>query len=333
MEQKEKTIALVAGCSGGHIIPALTIANNDYSKYKKVFFAKNHQLDKDILAKATLEHTVFLSLINVPYKHILLIPKFLFQFGIAFITSFITLFKARPTKIISTGSYIALPVCLAGKMLQIPIELYELNVEPGLAIKLLSRIATKVHVCFASTQKLFHQVQCTQTNYPVRFRPADKVINKQPVYKKNQFDPARKTLFILGGSQGSQFLNGLIKQIIEINPVIKTEWQVIHQTGNDTSTDWNSFYSSLKIPAITFSYTNDIADYYALSDLIITRAGAGTLAEIAFFEKSCIVIPLTTATTHHQKLNASALAKAHPNLFHVLEQDNKMVMKISQQLS
>jgi UDP-N-acetylglucosamine--N-acetylmuramyl-(pentapeptide) pyrophosphoryl-undecaprenol N-acetylglucosamine transferase len=151
--EKKKKIVLAAGCSGGHITPALTIAAQ-YPDCDAIFFAKDNRLDKDILQAATVHKRIFLSLINVPRKNLAQFPKFFFQFGVAFITSLNTLYRHKPIKIISTGSYIALPVCMAGWLLRIPIELYELNVEPGQAIRWLSKIATTIYVCFVATQKV-----------------------------------------------------------------------------------------------------------------------------------------------------------------------------------
>ncbi|HJM69057.1 MAG TPA: UDP-N-acetylglucosamine--N-acetylmuramyl-(pentapeptide) pyrophosphoryl-undecaprenol N-acetylglucosamine transferase [Candidatus Babeliales bacterium] len=330
MEKKEKVVAFVAGCSGGHITPAITLAQTQYRKYKSIFFTRNHPLDKSILEKKE-SSTIFLSLINIPRKNLLLYPKFLVQFFIAFAISFKTLLQHRPTSIISTGSYIALPVCFAGWLLRIPIELYEVNVEPGQAIKLLSYVASKINICFTATQKFFPGAVCKLTEYPVRFTNKDKKLKKN--YSKHKFDPARKTLFVVGGSQGSVFLNDLTKQLILANAAIKTQWQVIHQTGNDNSINWKEWYKELGIPAITFSYYSDIADYYNIADLIITRAGAGTLAEISFFEKPCIIIPLSTNTTQHQKLNALALVQEKPKQFYICEQGKKTAAKVSQLLS
>jgi len=84
--------------------------------------------------------------------------------------------------------------------------------------------------------------------------------------------------------------------------------------------DWNHFYYEHKIPALTFSYNPNLQKFFLLSDLIICRAGAGTMFEIEFFNKKCLVIPLVAASTGHQVLNAYAMQRRHPSLFTVLEQ-------------
>ncbi|MCK4518070.1 hypothetical protein KAT92_04795, partial [Candidatus Babeliales bacterium] len=97
--------------------------------------------------------------------------------------------------------------------------------------------------------------------------------------------------------------------------------QVIHQTGSRDKTDWHNFYKQQNIPAHVFAYEDHIQDFYLLANLIICRAGAGTLFELAFFAKKAVVIPLKAKTTDHQIANAREMAKRYPDLFIVREQE------------
>ena len=168
--------------------------------------------------------------------------------------------------------------------------------------------------------------RCTLTPYPVRFSKQDTQCNKQEIVEninKNfsaHFDIARKTIFLLGGSQGSVFLNATLKKWLEKNKFLLKQVQIIHQTGMGPNNFLN-FYKSLGIPAIVFSYDENIKDYYLLSDLIICRAGAGTLFEIEFFKKRSLVVPLKSIQTDHQVDNAAEMHHKHPDLFSVQDQD------------
>lgn len=124
----------------------------------------------------------------------------------------------------------------------------------------------------------------------------------------------KKTLLILGGSQGSLFINNTIKTLLESNAYGHKVLQIIHQTGKNDTFDWQHFYSSKNIRAFVCAYTHSIENFYLAADLIICRAGAGTLFEALFFKKLCIVIPLQTTTNDHQVYNAQALAAQHPEL-------------------
>jgi UDP-N-acetylglucosamine:LPS N-acetylglucosamine transferase len=95
--------------------------------------------------------------------------------------------------------------------------------------------------------------------------------------------------------------------------------QIIHQTGSRDQTDWHALYKRNNIPAVVFDYRDAIAPCYVAADLIISRAGAGMLFEILFFEKPSIIIPLEATTTSHQIDNAYAMNTEHPTLFTVIQ--------------
>ena len=123
---KKKIIACVAGRSGGHIIPCLTIAQRSLQAGDEIlFFSSNAPLDDEILKNyPEITHKKTLTLINVPYKQILKMPFFALQCFTSFFKSFATLAYHRPERLITTGGYIAIPVCVAAKLLFIPIDIY-----------------------------------------------------------------------------------------------------------------------------------------------------------------------------------------------------------------
>ena len=311
-------ICFVAGRSGGHIIPALTLAQQEYAKYDFMFLSSDVQLDKDMLASTP--HHIPLTLGNIPYKKPWLLPQFIYQLAKAICTSVYHLHKHKPKKVISTGGYIALPVCLAATLLRIPIELFELNVIPGKATKVLAPLATSISICFEESKQYLPQKKCVYKPYPVRFPPEDKKITPTSARENLNLGPHKKTIFILGGSQGSLFINNLFKQWLKHNKQLHNTIQVIHQTGVNDPTDWQQLYQQYNIPACVFAYNNNIKYCYAAANLIICRSGAGTLFEILFFETPCITIPLETATTNHQIANACALEKRYPHLFTMIQQ-------------
>lgn len=358
----KKTLFLVAGGSGGHIVPALELAK----QWKQtnpagyvLFFGQKASLDQKILEhNKFLNNIIYCALNKFSLRKFWRLPALLWQIPAIFLKSFYYCLKLKPTKIITTGGLIAIPVCLAGRLLGKYIVLYELNVIPGKAIKLLSIFAHKIAIVFQKTALYFNFLffknahKCELHTYPIRFTQRDKIYNKPdlialintlkqdltPNFNTHNFDISRKTLFILGGSQGSLLLNNLIKKFIEQNsqnPDRLKHIQVIHQTGkitnpinttnnNKTSANWTNwpvFYNKHNIPAFTFDYYDNIKNCYALSDLVICRAGAGTLFELVFFEKPCIIIPLVAQTTNHQVANAHEIAAQYPQLCTVIEQE------------
>ena len=202
-------------------------------------------------------------------------------------------------------------------MLRIPFEMYELNLIPGKANMLLAPLARTIFICFGASSSHFKR-SCSLVDYPVRFPMELRKGSQLMALQAIKLSTTKKSLLILGGSQGSTFINNAVKQWLIDNPHLHHVVQVIHQTGAHDATNWQEFYASLNIPAITFDYAPNIEYYYIAADLIICRSGAGTLFEIQFFNKRCITLPLETASTNHQIKNAQALADQHPFLFTVI---------------
>lgn len=324
----KQTISFVAGKSGGHIIPCLTLAQQYQDKHPKIkvlFFSSNTALDRKILAKhRTVNRHIPFPLTTFRVSQIYRYPFVILQVVYAFIGSFYHLWKHKPITLISTGGIIAIPVCVAAYILRIPIELYELNAVPGKTIKLLKYMAQKNFVCFAQTKKYFSNTSCSLIAYPVRYAIEDKHIRQEAARSLLSLEKNKKTLLVLGGSQGSIFLNNIIKQWLDQYPAMHTNIQLIHQTGARDPTNWSAVYKKHGIEAQVFNYQEDLAYYYIASDLVLCRAGAGTLFEIQFFNKKCIIIPLKTKTTTHQIDNAQSMAKQFPNQFHVFLPDQNI---------
>lgn len=336
----DKNICIVAGGSGGHIIPALVIGKNWKKKnpgQEIIFFSNKRNLDQSIVKEENeINKLILLKVENLPGKKIWLYPIFIFTFITAFFKSLYFLHKKRPSKIISTGGIIAIPVCLAGRILNIPIELYELNVIPGKTTKLLASIATNIFITFEKSKNFFtnaHHGNLFRGNlflspYPIRFSEEEKIFNKKELllkvnseFKETGFIDNRKTIFILGGSQGSLLLNNTIKKLIEERTDLSKNIQVIHQTGSLDKHDWKAFYKQYNIPAVTFTYHASVRDFYLLADLVICRGGAGTLFELEFFQSRSIIIPLKNHANDHQVENATEMVARNPKIFTMYDQD------------
>lgn len=321
---KSKTYCFVAGVSGGHILPALNLAH-DYQqedpRTRIIFITTDGSLDTNIMRDACdIEH-IALRLNPVPYRSWYKLPRFAYQLLATWFKSIRIFMRTKPDHLITTGSHLAIPVCIAAWMLRIPIELIALDVEPGKTLLALAPFATTISICFAQTQDYFPKNQCIIRPYPLS--PLIRALpdTREAIIQKLAFDPAKKTILIVGGSQGSVSLNRAIHTLITTNPHAMRTMQFIHQTGSSDATDWNAFYAEYGIKAHAFAYDSQLVRYYVAADCIITRAGSGSLHEIMYLKKHCIVIPLITSTTHHQRANAHAMQERHPDLVQVIEQD------------
>lgn len=318
------TICFVAGKSGGHLLPCITQAKKIYEQNpqaKLYVFTSGSDLDKTILKKHThIQEYCPTSLDNPPYGQPWLLPWFTIKTCWYFCKSLHKLWQLKPAKVVSFGGFICIPTCLAAKLLGIPFELYELNVEPGKATKFLSKFTDRIYTCFESTKDYFPNKTCVHFDYPIRFQAQYLTFNKQKLLNYYQFDATRFTLLILGGSQGSILLNQVVKDMIEQYPEIRQKIQIVHQTGQCDPFDYAALYQQYAIPAVVFGYHEKLQDFYNLADLIISRAGAGTLFEIKFFGKRCITIPHETTNTNHQIKNVLELQKEFPYQFLIIKQ-------------
>lgn len=315
----QTTVCYVAGKSGGHLIPALTLAQQARFNNKIIFFSTHTALDHTIMSNYSwVDYYKPLVLDNFPRKNIFGYPRFIAQFFMALYTSLYTLIQHRPEKIVSMGGYISIPVCIAGFLLRIPIELYELNVVPGAANKLISVWAKKIYICFPETRQYLRAQKCYQTEYPLRFNHEQRISREQACTQLG-LDMNKKIILVLGGSQGSRTLNELIKHYA---PQGVGSSIILHQTGERDVASLHDYYQQQAVNAHVFAFKADLDICYSAADYIIARAGAGTLFEIKFFEKKALIIPLEVATTGHQVDNAYAMQTLYPQFFKTARQSN-----------
>jgi UDP-N-acetylglucosamine--N-acetylmuramyl-(pentapeptide) pyrophosphoryl-undecaprenol N-acetylglucosamine transferase len=346
-----RTLCVVAGSSGGHILPALSIGRKWQKNNldgKILFITGRKKIDKSLLKKEkSFSGLCQLSLSNVPGKQVWLYPQFLLQCLVSFLKSFFYLLWFRPERVVSTGGHIAIPPCLSAKLLRIPVELYELNVIPGRTIKALAPIAKKVFMTFEKSKTFFAAAEVKPQKfetceYPLQFEGDAAAYNKKGAFHfinesidesniglRLHFTRDRKTLFVLGGSQGSVYLNKLLKKWLLQNKNSIENFQIIHQTGSSDKTDWDVFYQALAIPYFVFSYSSDIKDFYLIADYVISRGGAGSLFELKSMKKKSLIVPLAMVAKNHQVMNAREMVAMHPEIFSMcdprdLEKDSEV---------
>ena len=320
------TICFVAGKSGGHLLPCITKAQQikkEHPQTEIYLFSTGTELENKILNKQSyINNYAPTNLWDVPYQSPWLFPLFIGNATWYFFKSLYKLWNIQASKVVSFGGFNSIPVCLAAKILHIPFELYELNVEPGKATKFLSRFTSTIYTCFEQTKQYFPNNTCIRFDYPVRFTQQDKQHNKEQLLAEYNFSPTKKNILILGGSQGSTLLNEVFKEWLLQNPTTQQSIQIVHQTGGSESETYQKVYKELGIPAIVFGYHEQLQNFYNLADIIISRAGAGTLFEIKFFDKKCICIPHQTANTNHQIKNVLALQEENPHQFSIIQQSD-----------
>lgn len=319
----QPVLCIAAGKSGGHLIPALQLAQRWHNRHPSgsiILCTYGTQLDQKIYAQYPfIKHVQAFSFTTFVARKLWRYPIITYQALKACVTSWRMLRTMRPEKVITTGGFVALPVSIAAKVLGIPVEVYELNMHAGKAVKALALLGAKIFVVFQETLKQFSTASLV--DYPIRFTAEDfystadaRQLLVAQIPSRMPLVESRKTLFVLGGSQGSQYLNDLVLKFIEATPLMREKIQIIHQAGSGFA-QYVQAYEKYGIPHLVFDFHPAIAACYQAADVTICRAGAGTLFELKFFKRSAIVIPLVATSTGHQAANAGALVKQCPELF------------------
>jgi murein biosynthesis integral membrane protein MurJ len=233
--------------------------------------------------------------------------------------SLVLILRHRPAVVVASGGYVSVPVVLAAWFLRRRIYVHEQNVQPGLANRLLALLATRVGASFAESLSRLPKGKAVHTGYPVRRQ----ILEGSPERARHRFRiPAdTKVAFIFGGSMGARSINRATVEALK-TLLHQEHIAVIHATGLGASGEYRAFEDTrsrlashglqLEIPGryVCQPFFSDIQDVYALADLVVARAGAGTVMELAAVGKPSLLIPKSDVPGEHQLLNAMALRDA-----------------------
>lgn len=249
----------------------------------------------------------------------------LFKIPFGFLQSFFHIFILAPDIIFSKGGYGSLGPVLSGWLFQIPIVLHESDTAPGLANQLLSKFIPKILISFPApqTESISEKKMVTVGN-PIRIELLEG--SKERAQKLFNLTYEKPIILIMGGSQGAEIINDTI---LEILPQILPEFELIHQTGEKNfeqvqkeakvmvNPDLGKYYHP-----VGFLKEIELREVYAAADLILSRAGSGTIFEIAALGKPSILVPLAMAAQNHQAKNAYAYAYDSKGATVVIEEAN-----------
>ena len=291
----------VAGGTGGHVYPALSVAR-EYKKFgTEVFWiGRKSSLEQ----KLALEENFFFESIKTrAFRGKSLSEKIfsIFFFLLSVLSSIRILKKIKPDFIFSCGGFTSLGPGIASLFLNIPLFIHEQNSVAGSANKLLSKISLKAFEGFPSSFRKVSGVEFVGN--PIRGEITNFIKGKD-VLKDNKLE--KFNLLILGGSQGSKQLNSIVMNCLE-KIQEKVDWKITHQTGESDKNRLDKFYSELDLEVVVVAFIKDIGKAYKEADLVISRAGAMTISELIAMEKPSILLPLPWAADNHQFLNASFL--------------------------
>ncbi|HET7440123.1 MAG TPA: undecaprenyldiphospho-muramoylpentapeptide beta-N-acetylglucosaminyltransferase [Terriglobales bacterium] len=290
---------LAGGGTGGHVIPALAIAQELQKKYaaQVLFIGTARGIENRLVPAAGYQ----LRLIQVgALKNVTLATRLKTAFDLprAIWNSWRLLSEFLPDVVIGVGGYASGPMMLAAALSGVPTLAFEPNVVPGFANRLVAPMVSAAAVHFEQTGRYFRRFRVT--GVPVRraFFEARAQSNHPP------------TLLVFGGSQGAHAIN---QAIFDALPQIKTKLpglRIIHQTGERDYNDAQAKYLDSGVSAEVQPFIDDMPNVFAAADLLVCRSGASTVAEVTAAGKPAIFVPFPRAADDHQRVNAKALENA-----------------------
>jgi len=302
-------IVFTCGGTGGHIFPAIAIAEAFLKKYKKdvriIFIGSDTGMEKNIIKDYGFE---YYSITARPFLRKFTFKNILNIFFIinAFFKSFLILRKIKPDFVIGTGGYVSFPVILVAIFIRKKTCIHEPNVYPGLANRILAKFVDIITVGFSKTKDYFPKKKVYITGNPVR----ESILNIKRNFARKKFklDLKKPTLLIMPGSRAAHNINEvLLNGFVDLIKAIK-EIQIIWMTGEK---DYENIKNKLKgyKNVRVFNFIKNAGIAYAASDAGILRAGASTLSEIVALNFPAILIPYPYATDNHQEKNAQIFEK------------------------
>jgi len=300
---------LAGGGTGGHVIPALAIAQQLQKQYSaELLFIGTARGIENRLVPAAEFPLRLLAVGALKNVSLLTRAKTMFALPKAVFAASRILSEFRPDVVIGVGGYASGPAMLAAILRKIPTLAFEPNVVPGFANRLVARFVSAAAVHFDETAKYFRHAEVT--GVPVR--PAFFEIANKP-----HIGP---TLLVFGGSQGARALNQVMVQSLPDLLRRIPNLHVIHQTGERDYNDAQAAYARFAGRVEAHRFIDDMPSFFARADLVLCRSGASTVAEITAAGKPAIFVPFPHATDDHQRHNAEALESAGAAV--VLEETN-----------
>ena len=293
-------VIIAGGGTGGHVFPAISIAEEILERNggnEVMFVGTEHGIEKRILPENGYR-VEFINSRGIVGKSFSQKAAAAISILGAMLSSLRILRDFRPDAVIGVGGYASGPTLLCASMSAIPTAVCEQNSVPGLANRILSRFVGRIFITFEESRERLPAEKTLLTGNPIRRDLARRAAERKPRRS------APRNVFVLGGSQGARKLNETVPRALA---ELAVPVNVTHQTGEAHTEGVRETYRRLGIPAEVFGFTDDISRVYEKTDLVICRAGSGTLSEVTAFGIPSVLIPLASSTHDHQLKNARIL--------------------------
>jgi UDP-N-acetylglucosamine--N-acetylmuramyl-(pentapeptide) pyrophosphoryl-undecaprenol N-acetylglucosamine transferase len=302
-------VVIAGGGTGGHLYPGIAIAREVLKEAGNdvLFIGTEQGIEARVLPREGLPIR-FITVGKLKGMKLGPLIKTMATLPLSILQAVLLLRETRPDVVIGVGGYASGPVALAAWVVHIPLLIVEPNSYAGLANRKLGKLARKVILSFPGTgaQKFF-PAEKTKRVGPLVRKGIDQG-NREKALEDFGLAPGNFTIFVMGGSGGAHAINMAMKEAA--GKLSKLErLQVLHQTGEKDVAEVTAGYRDAGVRAVVLPYIHDMAGAYAAADLVVSRSGATTVAELAVCGKRAVLIPFPFAADNHQEYNARALAE------------------------
>lgn len=300
-----KRFIISGGGTGGHIYPAISIANELKAQFPDAEFLFVGAKDKMEMQKVPQAGYKIegLWISGIHRKITLQNAVFPFKLLSSLFKSYSILRRFKPDVVIGTGGFASGAVLKVASMMRIPTVIQEQNSFPGITNKLLAKKADAICVAYENLERFFPKDKMHFTGNPVRQDLINVSVKKEEAISYFHLDPSKKTLLILGGSLGARRLNQLIEKDLDF--LLGLGFQIIWQCGKHYLIDYSKYNERENVQVTAFIDRMDLV--YAAADVVISRSGASSVSELCIVGKPAIFIPSPNVSEDHQTKNAKAI--------------------------
>jgi UDP-N-acetylglucosamine--N-acetylmuramyl-(pentapeptide) pyrophosphoryl-undecaprenol N-acetylglucosamine transferase len=301
-------VLIAAGGTGGHLYPGIAIAEEWMRLHpdsKVVFVGTSRGPETKAVPRAGFALETIAAR-GLPRQPGLGLIRAAIGLVASLWQSFRLIVDLKPHVVVGTGSYVSAPVVLVARLFGIPVIIQEQNSIPGATNRWLNLISTEVHISFLESRGYFRR----KNNLRVSGNPIRRSLLMQDragAYETFGLDPAKRTLFVFGGSRGAASINKATEGALE--RLKGTQVQILWQTGTEDFEAIERRFRDFPIKVRVFAYLDAIEKAYAIADLAVCRAGAMTIAEVTACGIPSILVPYPHATRDHQTHNARGLVE------------------------
>jgi UDP-N-acetylglucosamine--N-acetylmuramyl-(pentapeptide) pyrophosphoryl-undecaprenol N-acetylglucosamine transferase len=306
MVRKVYRMVVTGGGTGGHVFPAIRVAKAFQRTGTDILYIGSAKgIEKSLCKEANIR---FKSVKTGKFRRYFSWQNFIDPFNIfsGILKSYIILKRYEPEVVFSKGGYVSVPVVFSAWVLNIPVILHESDITPGLANRMMIPFSSKICVSFYESLKLVPSGKAVFTGNPIREELFHGDVKKGRIVAGfDEGDSSVPVILFLGGSLGAQEINNLVFDAL---PLLTEFSKVILQAGKGKLINISNLKHKDRFFQFEFVGVKALANFYKLSDIIVSRAGAGQITELAFLSKPSILIPLSKdASRGDQIVNANLL--------------------------